>query len=163
MSEQTNNNNNKPIAVPNRDAVELKGGGQVTFANEVIAIIAALAASDTAGIAGMSGTAMSGITEMLGRKNLTKGVKVEVGTEEAAVDVYVVVKYGFKIQDVASSIQNNVRNAVETMTGLRVVEVNVYVQGIEMEKEIPMAQPAEPAKPAKPEEVVTPPAPPRVK
>lgn len=109
--------------------------GKVTFANDVIAVIAALAASDVKGIAGMVGGAMSGFTELLGRKNLTKGVKVEVGTEEVAVDVYVVVYYGNKIQDVAAEIQNNIKTAVETMTGLRVVEVNVYVQGIQMEEE----------------------------
>lgn len=111
------------------------GGGKVTFANDVIAVIAALAASEVKGIAGMVGGAMSGFSELLGRKNLTKGVKVEVGTEEVAVDVYVVVYYGNKIQDVASEIQNSIKNAVETMTGLRVVEVNVYIQGIQMEQE----------------------------
>lgn len=156
----SDSNNNKPVVKPAMDSVELKGGGQVTFANEVIAIIAALAASETPGIAGMSGSAMSGLGEMLGRKNLTKGVKVEVGTEEAAVDVFVVVKYGFRIQDVASAIQNNVRNGIETMTGLRVVEVNVYVQGIDMDKEVPVV--ATPTA-ATEEPEATPPAPPRVK
>lgn len=130
MSEKANN-----VSVTSDEITEMRSAGKVTFANEVIAIIAALAASDTKGIAGMVGSAMSGITEMLGRKNLTKGVKVEVGSEEAAVDVYVVVYYGYKIQDVASSIQESVKSAVETMTGLHVIEVNVYVQGIEMEKD----------------------------
>lgn len=108
------------------------GGGNVTFANDVIATIAALAANETDGIAGMSS---KGLSEMLGFKNLTKGVKVEVGTEEVVVDVYTVVKYGHRIQDVAGDIQRNVRTAVENMTGLHVVEVNVYVQGIVLEKE----------------------------
>lgn len=153
----SDSNNNKPSVTLGTDSIDLKGGGQVTFANEVIAIIAALAASETAGIAGMSGGSMSGLGEMLGRKNLTKGVKVEVGTEEAAVDVYVVVKYGFKIQEVANTIQKNVRSAVENMTGLRVVEVNVYVQGIEMEKEVPVAKDMEEVSSVEPE------APPRVK
>ena len=107
------------------------GGGNVTFANDVIATIAALAANETDGIADMSGS--KGLGEMLGFKNVTKGVKVEVGTEEVAVDVYVVVKYGYRIQDVASEIQKNVRTAVENMTGLHVVEVNVFVQGIVMD------------------------------
>lgn len=107
-------------------------GGNVTFADEVIATIAALAASDTKGIAGMSGS--KSVSEMLGRKNITKGVKVEVGTEEVAIDIYILVLYGFRIQDVAAEIQQNVRSAVENMTGLRVVEVNVFVQGIEIEK-----------------------------
>ncbi len=159
MSDSINNKPVVPVVKPAMEAVDLKGGGQVTFANEVIAIIAALAASETPGIAGMSGTAMSGLGEMLGRKNLTKGVKVEVGTEEAAVDVYVVVKYGFRIQEVANNIQKNVRNGIETMTGLRVVEVNVYVQGIDMEKEVPIVTAPAPVEEAE----AAPPPQPRVK
>ncbi|MDL2258539.1 Asp23/Gls24 family envelope stress response protein [Eubacteriales bacterium OttesenSCG-928-K08] len=108
-------------------------GGKIVFANDVIATIAALAAADVKGVAGMSGGMVEGLTEMLGRKNLTKGVKVEVGSEEAAVDVTVVVTYGFRIQDVCKDIQNSVKNAVETMTGLRVVEVNVEVQAVSFE------------------------------
>jgi len=115
-------------------AISNEGAGKVTFANDVIAVIASLATADVKGIAGMIGGAMSGFSEMLGRKNLTKGVKVEVGQEEVAVDAYVVVYYGYKIQDVAAEIQTSIKNAVETMTGLRVKEVNVFVQGIEMEK-----------------------------
>lgn len=152
----------KNIANTATGIAEVKSSaGKVTFANEVIAIIAALAASETKGIAGMSGTAMSGITELIGRKNITKGVKVEVGSEEAAVDVFVIVKYGFRIQDVAHDIQSGVKNAVETMTGLRVVEVNVYVQGIEMEKEEPVVKETVEIEPATVVEI--PPEPPRVK
>ena len=115
-------------------SISNEGAGKVTFANDVIAVIASLATADVKGIAGMIGGAMAGFSEMLGRKNLTKGVKVEVGEEEVAVDAYVVVYYGYKIQDVAAEIQTSIKNAVETMTGLRVKEVNVFVQGIEMEK-----------------------------
>ena len=122
------------IKVPVSAAEENKGG-KVTFANEVIAIIASLAASEVKGIAGMSGNTFEGLTEKLGRKSYTKGVKVEVGTEEAAVDLFVTVKYGFKIQEVCAEIQTSVKNAIETMTGLRVVEVNVNVTGIQLEKE----------------------------
>lgn len=67
---------------------------------------------------------------MLGKKNITKGVKVEVGTEEAAVDVFVNVRYGFRIQEVCANLQQAIKSAVETMTGLRVVEVNAYVQSV---------------------------------
>ena len=66
---------------------------------------------------------------MLGRKNLSKGVKVEVGEEQAAVDLFVVVEYGVRIPDIAWQIQENVKRAIETMTGLEVVEVNVHIQG----------------------------------
>jgi uncharacterized alkaline shock family protein YloU len=135
-------------------------GGKIVFANDVIATIAALAAADVKGVAGMSGGMVEGITEMLGRKNLTKGVKVEVGTEEAAVDVSVVIQYGFRIQDVCFEIQNAVRNAVETMTGLRVVEANVYVQAISFDKSDVSIEPEKPKK-EKPEKL--PKSEPRVK
>lgn len=123
-------NNNEIIPV-------VKGGegGKIVFASDVIATIAALAAADVPGVAGMSGGMVEGITEMLGRKNLTKGVKVEVGTEETAIDVSVIIKYGYLIQDVCANIQQAIREAVETMTGLRVVEANVYVQAVSFETE----------------------------
>lgn len=113
--------------------------GKVTFANDVIAVIAGLAATEVEGVAGMSGSIMGDIAEILGRKNLTKGVKVEVGNEETAVDLYVIIDYGVKIHNVCENIQDAVKTSVENMTGLRVVEVNVYIQGINMnqEKEAP--------------------------
>jgi uncharacterized alkaline shock family protein YloU len=109
-------------------------GGKVIFAPDVIATIAGLAASDVKGVAGMSGGMVDGFAQMLGRKNLTKGVKVEVGTEEAAVDVSVIIEYGFRIQEVCASIQQSIKNSIENMTGLRVVEVNIFVQGISFDK-----------------------------
>lgn len=146
--------------------VKTSEGGKIVFATDVIATIAALAAADVKGIAGMSGGMVEGITEMLGRKNLTKGVKVEVGTEEAAVDVSVVVQYGNRIQDVCAEVQRSVKNAVETMTGLRVVEVNVYVQAVSFETaEQPAPEPKKekPEKLEKPEKEAKPVEPPRVK
>ena len=106
------------------------GGGKIVFADDVIATIAALAAADVEGVAGMSGSVVEGLTERLGKKNITKGVKVEVGTEEAAVDVFINVRYGFRIQDVCTNLQNAIKSAIETMTGLRVVEVNAFVQSV---------------------------------
>ncbi|MGQ9497865.1 MAG: Asp23/Gls24 family envelope stress response protein [Desulfotomaculales bacterium] len=104
--------------------------GAIRIANEVVAIIAGLAATEIPGIAGMSGGIVGGIAEMLGRKNLAKGVKVEVGEKETAVDLYVIVDYGIRIPDVAAQVQANVKRAIENMTGLAVVEVNVHVQGV---------------------------------
>ncbi len=129
------------IKVPVESVAQETKGGKVTFASEVIAIIASLAAGEVKGIASMSGSTFEGITEKLGRKSYTKGVKVEVGNEEAAVDLFVIVRYGFRIHDVCVEIQNAVKNAIETMTGLRVVEVNVNVTGIQLEKE-PKEEPA---------------------
>lgn len=104
--------------------------GAIRIADEVVSIIAGLAATEVDGIAGMSGGIAGGIAEMLGRKNFAKGVKVEVGEKEAAVDLYIIVKYGVRIPDIALAVQENVKQAIETMTGLSVVEVNVHVQGV---------------------------------
>ncbi|WP_352404851.1 MULTISPECIES: Asp23/Gls24 family envelope stress response protein [Sporanaerobacter] len=119
------------------DAIDNEGMeyGSVKIANEVVAIIAGLAATEVDGVAGMSGGVTSGITEALGMKSLSKGVKVEVGEKECAIDLFVVINYGSRISEVAQSIQENVKNAVETMTGLDVVEVNVNVQGVNIPKE----------------------------
>lgn len=104
--------------------------GSIRIADEVVAIIAGLAATEVSGVAGMSGGIAGGIAEMLGRKNLSKGVKVEVGEKEAAVDIYVIVEFGVRIPDVALRIQQGVKQAIEGMTGLKAVEINVHVQGV---------------------------------
>ena len=108
----------------------IEGHGKVTFADEVIATIAGLAALEVPGVASMSG----GIVEKFGKKTPTRGVKVEVGEKEAAVDLYMVVDYGVQIPEVAWNVQENVKKSVETMTGLSVVQVNIYIQGIEFHK-----------------------------
>ncbi|MGI6567870.1 MAG: Asp23/Gls24 family envelope stress response protein [Limnochordia bacterium] len=104
--------------------------GELRIANEVVGVIAGLAATEVEGVAGMSGGLAGGIAEMLGRRNLSKGVKVEVGEEQAAIDLFVIVEYGVRIPDVAWKIQENVKRAIEGMTGLDVVEVNIHVQGV---------------------------------
>lgn len=104
--------------------------GAIRIADEVVGIIAGLAATEISGVAGMSGGLVGGIAEMLGKKNLSKGVKVEVGEKEAAVDLYLIVEYGIRIPDIALKVQENVKRAIESMTGLDVVEVNVHVQGV---------------------------------
>ena len=105
--------------------------GSIRIADEVVGIIAGLAATEIDGVAGMSG----GIAEMLGKKSFTKGVKVEVGEKETAVDLYMIVKYGARVPDVAIAVQENVKKAIENMTGLTVVEVNVHVQGVSFAEE----------------------------
>jgi uncharacterized alkaline shock family protein YloU len=109
--------------------------GSIRVADEVVKIIAGLAATEVPGVAGMSGGVVGGITEMLGRKNLSKGVKVEVGEKEAAVDMFVIVDFGSRIPDVAARIQEGVKKAIESMTGLTVVEVNVNIQGVTFSQE----------------------------
>lgn len=109
--------------------------GSVKISEEVVAIIAGIAATDIPGVAGMSGGIAGGIAEILGRKNLSKGVKVEVGEKEAAIDLYIIVEFGARIPEVAWDIQDKVKNAVQSMTGLNVVEVNIHVQGVNFDKE----------------------------
>ncbi len=110
--------------------------GSVKISEEVVAIIAGIAATDVPGVAGMSGGIAGGIAEILGRKNLSKGVKVEVGEKEAAIDLYIIVEYGARIPEVAWDIQDKVKSTVQEMTGLNVVEVNIHIQGVNFEKEI---------------------------
>ena len=114
--------------------VDLQNGGTISYANEVIATIAGVAANEIEGIAGMC--VSGGCSEILGRnKNITRGVKVEVGSQEAAVDLYIIVEYGYPIQKVSAEVQENVRRALESLTGLHVVRVDVHVQGVSFEKE----------------------------
>ncbi|KLU61356.1 alkaline shock protein 23 [Peptococcaceae bacterium CEB3] len=105
--------------------------GVIRIADEVVEIIAGMAASEVDGVAGMSGGFVGDLAHMLARnKNLAKGVKVEVGQEEAAVDLYIIVEYGVRIPDVAVRVQEAVKDAIESMTGLTVVETNVHIQGV---------------------------------
>lgn len=112
------------------EKIENNDVGSIRIADEVVGIIAGMAATEVSGVAGMSAGLVGGIAEMLGKKNLSKGVKVEVGEREAAVDLYIIVEYGVRIPDVALRVQENVKRGIESMTGLDVVEVNVHVQGV---------------------------------
>ena len=123
-------NDNLPI---NAD-IDLHNGGTIKYANEVIAIIAGVAAGEVDGIAGMCTS--GGIGDIISRnRNITRGIKVEMGGEEVSVDIYTIVEYGQPIQKVALEVQENVRKAIESMTGLHVVKVDVHVQGVSFEKE----------------------------
>lgn len=116
------------------DSTSMHDYGNITFADEVVAIIAGLAASEIEGVAAMSGGIAGDIVEKLGKKNLSKGVKVQIGEKEVAIDLYIIVEYGARIPEIAWNIQENTKKAVETMTGLNVVEVNIHVQGVNIEK-----------------------------
>ncbi|KAF1086536.1 Alkaline shock protein 23 [Sporotomaculum syntrophicum] len=115
---------------------EKNGLGSIRIADDVVRIIAGMAAAEVPGVVGMSSGVVGGIAEKLGRKNLSKGVKVEVGEKEAAVDIFIVVEYGSSIPEVAAKIQDAVKGAVEKMTGLTVVEINVNVQGVAFANEL---------------------------
>ena len=108
----------------------------IIIEDEVIATIAGIAVSEVPGVASMSGGFAGGISEVLsGKKNLSKGIKVDAGDKEVKIDVNIIVEYGSRIPDVAFEIQNRVKKSVESMTGLKVSEVNVHVQGVKTEKD----------------------------
>ncbi len=110
---------------------EVKEAEGIKISNDVIAVIAGVAASEVPGVAAMAGGLTGGITEALkGKKNLAKGIKVDATDSTAKIDVNIIVEYGSRIPDVAFEIQNRVKKSVESMTGLKVTEVNVHVQGV---------------------------------
>ena len=121
----------KEMVEENNGEVTLENSTNIKISDDVIAVIAGVAVSEVPGVAEMSGGFAGGISEVLsGKKNLSKGIKVESGEKETKIDVNIIVEYGTRIPDVAFEIQNKVKAAVESMTGLKVVEVNVHVQGV---------------------------------
>ena len=129
MAAKTDKKPNNPLPVNTDD---LTPSSNITYNNEVVAIIAGLAANDVEGMAGMCNVSGSLMSK---NRNVTKGVKVEVGSEEVAVDLYVIVEYGIPIQRAAADAQENVRKAIESMTGLHVVRVDVHVQSVSFEQD----------------------------
>ena len=108
----------------------------IKISNDVVAVIAGVAVSEVRGVASMAGGFAGGISEVLsGKKNLSKGIKVDADEKEVKIDVNIIVEYGSRIPDVAFEIQNRVKKSVENMTGLKVAEVNVHVQGVKTEKD----------------------------
>ena len=103
------------------------------ISDEVLAISASIAATEVEGVAGMSSGVAGGIVEALGKVNLAKGVKVETKDGRTVVDLYVILKYGFRVPDVAWNIQEKVKNSIESLTGITVSAVNIHVQAIEFE------------------------------
>ena len=112
-------------------SVDVEGNDTIKIANEAVATYAGIAITEVPGVYGMAGSFAGGITEALsGKKNLAKGIKVDVGEKNAKIDVNIIVEYGARIPDVAFEIQTRVKKTIESMTGLKVVEVNVHVQGV---------------------------------
>ena len=120
----------------NKDTIEKNETVEISEANNEEIKIADDVVSVIAGIAGMAGGFAGGISEVFsGKKNLSKGIKVDVGEKEVKIDVNIIVEYGARIPDIAFEIQNRVKKAVETMTGLTVTSVNVHVQGVNIPEE----------------------------
>ena len=128
MSEENNENKEEIVELENEIKTENEG---IKISDDVVAVIAGVAVSEVQGVASMAGGFAGGISEVFsGKKNMAKGIKVDVTETTAKIDVKIIVEYGSRIPDVAFEIQNRVKKAVENMTGLKVEEVNVHVQGV---------------------------------
>ena len=123
------------VEIPANDQEEEKVGN-VKIAVDVVATIAGLAAAETEGVAGMNNSLAGGIAEIFGgKKNLSKGVKVDIKENDTVIDLFIIVDFGVRIPELAWQIQENVKNSVETMTGLNVEKVNIHVEGVSFAKE----------------------------
>ncbi len=107
---------------------------EMMVTDEAIAVMAGVAASEVKGVSGMSGGFAGGIAEVFGRRNPSKGVKVVTKNNVTTVDLYVVVKYGYRIPDLAFEIQENVKNTIESLSGISVDAVNIHIQGVDYSK-----------------------------
>ncbi len=116
--------------------------GNIKISEEVISIISSISAQEVEGIASL-GAPGGGLSEILSKKSPSKGVRVEIVDGEAVIDVHITIKFGTKIRELSLSIQEHVKNAVETMAGLTVRSVNVYVDAIEIVKKAPAEETAE--------------------
>ncbi|MDD4776206.1 MAG: Asp23/Gls24 family envelope stress response protein [Syntrophomonas sp.] len=108
--------------------------GVIRIADEVVSTVAGLAAVEVEGVANMSGGWGTDLVEKLGRKNLGKGIKVESSGDQTSIDIFLIIEFGYAIPKVAESVQREVKQAVETMTGLTVTAVNVHVVSVMTKK-----------------------------
>jgi uncharacterized alkaline shock family protein YloU len=104
--------------------------GTIQIAPEVLETIASLASIEIDGVAEMSSGIVGGISELLGMKSLTRGVKVQIGTNETVIDVSIVIEYGYRIPDVSRQIQQSVRQAIYNMTGIHVSAVHIHIESV---------------------------------
>ncbi|MGI6011699.1 MAG: Asp23/Gls24 family envelope stress response protein [Ruminococcus sp.] len=107
--------------------------GTVQIADEVVAIIAGLAATEVEGVNSMAGNITNELVGKLGMKNLSKGVKVSVQDGMVSVDLNLNIKYGYAIPEVCSKVQDKVKSAIENMTGLSVSGINIGIAGVNLE------------------------------
>lgn len=115
--------------------------GNVKISVDVIATVASIATNEIKGVAGMSGTALGGIADILGgKRSRGKGVKVDVSGDNCVIDLNIAVNYGVRIPDIAWDVQENVKNSVESMTGMTVSKVNIHVDGINFDNEDELTQ-----------------------
>ena len=109
--------------------------GEVRIADEVVAIIAGLAATEVEGVSSMAGNITNELVSKLGMKNLSKGIKVDVQEHVVKVDVALHIRFGYAIPEVSAQVQERVKSAIENMTGLEVSSVNVRISRVDLEKQ----------------------------
>ncbi len=112
-----------------------KEGDSIRISSEVIAVITSIISSDVPGVAGMSGGVVGGIAERLGRKDMTKGIKVHVDEDKVTIDLNIIVEYGVSIVEATDKLKKEVRTHVEKTTGLKVLAININVLGINLPEE----------------------------
>ena len=110
--------------------------GEVKIADEVVAIIAGLAAMEVDGVASMAGNATRELISKLGMKSLSKGVRVDVLEGIVTVMMALNLKYGYNIKSTTAKVQEKVKAAIENMTGLEVADVNIRIAGVEIPEEV---------------------------
>lgn len=107
--------------------------GEVRIADEVVAVIAGLAATEVEGVASMAGNMTRELISKLGMRNLSKGVEVEVIDSTVSVKLSLNIQYGYSVPDVSEKVQDRVKTAIENMTGLEVLDVNITIAGVNMD------------------------------
>ncbi len=121
--------------IKNVDTVDEQGIGTVQIADEVVAVIVGIAATEVDGVSALDGNITNEIMSKVGMKNIAKGVKVEINNNKVAVDVSLTVEYGYNIPATCAKVQEKIKNTVENMTGLKVTDVNVHISGVEIQKD----------------------------
>ena len=118
----------------NRKTINIKSdeSGEIKVADEVVAIIAGLATTEVDGVSSMAGNITNEIVSRLGMKSISKGIQVEVADNEVVVDVAINIAYGYSIPEVSTKVQEKVKSAIETMTGLSVATINVRIASVDM-------------------------------
>lgn len=109
--------------------------GEVQIANEVVAIIAGIAATEVDGVAAMAGDIQKELVSKLGMNVLSKGVRIAFEDSGIRVDLSIILEYGCSIPEVTAAVQERVKNSIETMTGLKVVDVNIRVADVKIDNE----------------------------
>lgn len=125
---------NKELQNSNAYTMEAAGKvGEVKIADDVVATIAGLAATEVEGVAALTGNLTKEIVGKLGMKNLSKGVKITLLDKSVSVELSITMKYGYSIPKTSAAVQDRVKNAIENMTGLKVSEVNIHIVGVDID------------------------------